>query len=167
MENYTDWMTATMVWLLLVGVLGFWAYLQHVQLKECQRREATWLKRLDLARQMSLVGEISADQTLELIAKTTSLTPWWIDTHDPLITEEQVRQAPFWIDPHVASMAMSTRQPIHQHQMMHSDWAFAYIPKEKNGQLQGLLAVSSSIETQKQNQQTDEKWVEFLCAHWR
>jgi hypothetical protein len=166
--NNNEMVIGTMIVLVLaLAAFCFWAYRQHSMLKRYQDREAVWIKRLDAAREMSLVSEITAEQTLELISKTSTLQAWWLPTVDEVVTEYQIQHAPFWIDPHVASMALKTQQPIHQHQMAHSEWAFAYVPKMEEGKIQGLFAIASAPDTQSEDQRLDEKWVEFLMAHWR
>jgi hypothetical protein len=147
--------------------LIFWVYRLLMTLKQYQNRELIWLKRLDAAREMSLVNDITAEQTLELIEKTSTLQAWWHATSDDVLTEHHVQDAPFWIDPHIGNMALRTQKPIHQHHMTHSDWAFAYIPKMEGGKLKGLFAIASAPDTTSIDQRLDEKWVEFLCAHWR
>lgn len=151
--------------LMLCGVC-IWAFRQHRALKRYRDRESVWLKRLEAAREMSLVNEITAVQTLAMIEKTSALKAWWIPTSEELVSEHQVQEAPFWIDHHIASMALHTQKPIHQHQMLHTDWAFAYIPKVEDEKLIGLFAIASSPDAKFEDQKLEEKWVEFLCVHW-
>jgi hypothetical protein len=151
---------------LIAAGVGAWALRLRAELKTYRDREAIWLKRLDAAREMSLVNKITAEQTLTLIDKTSTLQAWWLPTSEDVVTDLQVQDAPFWVDPHIASMALRSRQPIHQHQNAHSEWAFAYIPKLEGDRLHGLFAIASAPHTQAEDQKLDEKWVEFLCAHW-
>lgn len=109
---------------------------------------------------------INPHKLVKSIESFTSLQAWFTELETVHVSEDQLKSSPFWIDPYLTSMALSTGKSVQQHQLSQWGWAFAYIPFIQNGKIQGIMALSAAKQTSLIGQSFDLLLAEFICASY-
>ena len=138
---------------------------QQKLLRQEKINQKEWIDRGNRAlSEITPERKINSHNLAELIEKFTSFQAYFTELETTYVTEDQLQNAPFWIDPYLASMALRTGKTVQQHQLSQWKWAIAYIPFIHDGKVQGIMALGTKKQSSIVCQSFDLLLAEFICT---
>lgn len=105
-----------------------------------------WLALRDALQALPQLPDVTAmfSAAKDALSKTTSFRAHLLLTERDCITYEQMEAAPFFVEPHLVSMAMRQRQRVSSPALAPLGWACAYIPLFAATQVCGVVVLAMS-----------------------